>query len=70
MEPALGPVWGVLQHRYYIDDLYMRGSSARCATRSSAAVYWMNQHVLDGIVNGAATLARGLSRGDRGSTAT
>jgi NADH-quinone oxidoreductase subunit L len=26
--------------------------------RWSAAVYWFNQHVLDGVVNGAAVLAR------------
>ena len=29
----------------------------------SAAVYWSNQHVLDGVVNGAATLAQsGVAR--------
>jgi NADH-quinone oxidoreductase subunit L len=28
----------------------------------STAVYWTNQHVLDGIVNGAAVLARGSAR--------
>ena len=61
MARRLGPVWGVLQRRYYIDDVYMRGHRpARSATRWSAGVYWFNQHVLDGIVNGAATLARGL----------
>ncbi len=27
---------------------------------SSAGVYWFNQHVLDGIVNGAASSSRGL----------
>ena len=32
------------------------------AQRAEAFVYWTNQKVLDGIVNGAAALARGLAR--------
>jgi NADH-quinone oxidoreductase subunit L len=59
MERRLGPVWGVLQHRYYIDDLYMAAVVRPVRDRLSAAVYWTNQHILDGIVNGAATVARG-----------
>ena len=41
MESALGPMWNVLQNRYYIDAFYMRGDRLPDrATRSSAAVYW------------------------------
>jgi NADH-quinone oxidoreductase subunit L len=61
MERALGPVWGVLQHRYYIDDLYMATVVRPVRDRLSAAVYWTNQNILDGIVNGMALLARGFS---------
>jgi NADH-quinone oxidoreductase subunit L len=61
MAPRLGPVWGVLQHRYYIDDFYMAAIIRPVRDRLSAWIYWTNQHILDGIVNGAARLARGLA---------
>ncbi len=61
MESALGPMWNVLQHRYYIDAFYMRAIIYPTRDTLSAAVYWTNQHVLDAAVNGAAALARGLS---------
>jgi NADH-quinone oxidoreductase subunit L len=62
MEQRLGPVWGVLQARYHIDAFYMRAIVRPIRDTWSAGIYWFNQQVLDGIVNGAATLARGLSR--------
>jgi NADH-quinone oxidoreductase subunit L len=61
-ERALGGVWTVLQHRYYIDDLYMAAIVLPVRDSLSAAVYWTNQNVIDGVVNGAATLARATSR--------
>ena len=61
MQKALGPVWNVLQRRYYIDDLYMAAIVRPIRDRLSAAVYWTNQNILDAIVNGAAALARGFS---------
>jgi NADH-quinone oxidoreductase subunit L len=62
MQRALGPAWGVLVHRYYIDDLYFRGIVRPVRDGLSAAVYWTNQQVLDGVVNGAAIVTRGVSR--------
>ena len=62
MESALGPMWNVLQNRYYIDAFYMRAIIYPTRDTLSAAVYWTNQHVLDAIVNGAAALARAASR--------
>jgi NADH-quinone oxidoreductase subunit L len=62
MQRALGPVWGVLVHRYYIDDLYMAAIVRPIRDNLSSAVNWTNQYVLDGVVNGAALLARGLAR--------
>jgi NADH-quinone oxidoreductase subunit L len=61
MQRRLGGVWGVLQQRYYVDAFYMRWIVRPIRDTWSAAVYWFNQNILDGIVNGAAALARGLS---------
>jgi NADH:ubiquinone oxidoreductase subunit 5 (chain L)/Multisubunit Na+/H+ antiporter, MnhA subunit len=62
MESALGPVWKVLLNRYYIDAFYMHWIVYPIRDTWSADVNWFNQHVIDGIVNGAAALARGLSK--------
>ena len=56
------PGYSLLEHKYYLDDLYMQGIVYPIRDRVSAAVYWVNQHVLDGVVNGMAALARGLSK--------
>ena len=61
LESGLGPLWGVFQHRYYIDAFYMRAIIYPVRDRLSAGVYWFNQNVLDGVVNGMAAVARGLS---------
>jgi NADH-quinone oxidoreductase subunit L len=58
----LGPVSTVLVNKYYLDDVYLRGIVFPIRDRVSAGVYWFNQHVLDGVVNGSATLTRGLAR--------
>jgi NADH-quinone oxidoreductase subunit L len=58
---AFPGAWNLLQHRYYIDDLYMRGIIYPVRDRLSAAVYWTNQHILDGAVNGAAWVTRGFA---------
>ena len=62
LETALGPAWNVLLNRYYIDDFYMTAIVRPVRDRLSAGVDWTNQHVLDGVVNGAAGLAKGLAR--------
>ena len=56
---AFPRAWNLLQHRYFIDDFYMKGIVYPIRDRVSAAVYWTNQHVLDGAVNGAAWVTRG-----------
>ena len=58
----LGPVYTLLEHKYYLDDVYWYGIIRPVRDNVSAAVYWVNQNVLDGIVNGAAATARGFSR--------
>ncbi len=62
LETRLGPAWGVLQNRYYIDDLYMAAVVRPIRDQVSSATYWTNQNVLDGLVNGAALVARASSR--------
>jgi NADH-quinone oxidoreductase subunit L len=57
----LGMLTTILQKRYYMDEFYMRGIVLPIRDKVSAAVYWSNQRVLDGAVNGAGALARALS---------
>ena len=59
---SLGSVYTVLEHKYYLDDLYLNGIVYPIRDRVSSAVYWFNQSVLDRIVNGAGLLTRGLSQ--------
>ncbi len=59
---ALGGAYGLLEHKYYLDDLYLNGIVYPIRDRASAAVYWFNQTVLDGTVNAVAKVTRGLSQ--------
>jgi NADH-quinone oxidoreductase subunit L len=58
---AFPRAWNVLQHRYYIDDFYMRSIVLPIRDRVSAGVDWTNRRILDGVVNGAGLLARGVA---------
>ncbi|MEO8293142.1 MAG: NADH-quinone oxidoreductase subunit L [Actinomycetota bacterium] len=61
-DPILSlPGHSLLEHKYYLDDLYLKGIVRPIRDRVSAGVNWVNQNVLDGVVNGMAALARGLS---------
>jgi NADH-quinone oxidoreductase subunit L len=62
LRSTLGPMWNVLENRYYIDAFYMRAIVFPVRDQLSAAVYWTNQKVLDGVVNGAAMLVRGIAK--------
>jgi NADH-quinone oxidoreductase subunit L len=57
----LGGLYTLLEHKYYLDDIYFDGIVRPVRDTWSAGVYWFNQVVLDGIVNGAGTIARGLA---------
>lgn len=50
----------VLVNKYYLDDLYMAGIVRPIRDRLSHAMLWVNNHVLDGAVNGAAKASRVL----------
>jgi NADH-quinone oxidoreductase subunit L len=62
LQAPLGPVWNVLEHRYYIDAFYMRRIVYPVRDTWSAAVNWFNQSVIDGIVDGAAGMARAFAQ--------
>ena len=70
LQAPMGPCGTCSSSRYYIDAFYMRAIVYPVRDTWSGAVYWFNQHVLDGVVNGAAMLARALGRWSPGSTAT
>ncbi len=57
----LGPAYAFLVNKYYLDDLYLKGIVRPIQYGLSSAVYWTNQNILDGGVNGAAWLARKLA---------
>src|SRR5207247_8869095 len=57
----LGGAYRLLEHKYYLDDLYWNGIVRPIRDPLAAGVYWTNQHVIDGVVNGTATMAYGFS---------
>jgi NADH-quinone oxidoreductase subunit L len=57
----LGPVYTLLDNKYYLDDLYMKGIIYPVRDRLSAGVDWFNRSILDGIVHLVALTARGLA---------
>jgi NADH-quinone oxidoreductase subunit L len=57
----LGLASRVLEQKYYLDDVYWKGIIRPVRDEVSAFVYWTNQKILDGAVNGAATVSVGLS---------
>jgi NADH-quinone oxidoreductase subunit L len=54
----LGWFHKVLVNKYYLDDFYMKGIVLPIRDSISSAMYWLNQNVFDGAVNGAAHVAR------------
>jgi NADH-quinone oxidoreductase subunit L len=59
----LGPVYTLLEHKYYLDDIYMKGIVRPIQYSVSRFVNWTNQRVLDGLVNGSAWLTRRFGSG-------
>ena len=67
---GLGRFTTILEHKYYLDDFYWDRIVQPIRDPIAAGVYWFNQHVFDGVVNGAAWVTLAASRGrSRGSTA-
>ena len=57
----LGWFHTLLVNKYYLDDLYMGAIVKPIRDGISSAMYWLNQNVFDGAVNGAAAVARAAS---------
>jgi NADH-quinone oxidoreductase subunit L len=60
---ALGPVYTLLWNKYYLDAIYWNGIIRPVRDPLAAFVYWTNQNVLDGVVNGTAKVTQVSSRG-------
>jgi NADH-quinone oxidoreductase subunit L len=56
----LGGFYTVLERKYYLDDIYLRGIVRPIQYQLSAAVYWTNQNILDGVVNAAGWVSKKL----------
>jgi NADH-quinone oxidoreductase subunit L len=57
----LGPVYTLLENKYYLDDFYLNGIVYPIRDRLSAGVNWFNRSILDGIVHLFALTTRGLA---------
>jgi NADH-quinone oxidoreductase subunit L len=52
----------LLENKYYLDTLYTDIIAADTKGPLARAAYWFNQNVLDGIIDGAATISKGVAR--------
>ena len=57
----LGRGYRLLEQKYYLDTIYLRGIIRPIQYPIARAVYWTNQNILDGIVNAVAWVARKLA---------
>ncbi len=53
---SLGPVYTLLENKYYLDDVYWKGIIRPIRDPIAAFVYWTNQNVIDRAVNGVASV--------------
>ncbi|MDQ3106498.1 MAG: NADH-quinone oxidoreductase subunit L, partial [Actinomycetota bacterium] len=56
------PLYKLLQNRYYLDNLYEGVIVKGIREPIANAAYWINQNVIDGVVNGVGVAARGLAK--------
>jgi len=54
-------LWPLLEHKYYLDDLYLGGIVNPIKGPVARFVNWTNSYIFDGIVNGAGFLARAVA---------
>jgi len=54
-------VYRLVSHLYYVDDVYNK-VLVRGVMRLGSILGWIDEHVVDGLVNGAAALVRAISR--------
>jgi NADH-quinone oxidoreductase subunit L len=56
-------VFTLLERKYYLDDIYLRGIVRPIQYPIARLVNWTNQRLLDGLVNGSAWLTRRFGSG-------
>ncbi len=54
-------LWPLLEHKYYLDDLYWFGVVNPIKGPLARAVDWSNNYIIDGIINGAGAVTRALA---------
>jgi NADH-quinone oxidoreductase subunit L len=59
----LGLAYTLLERKYYLDDIYLKGIVRPIQYPIARLVNWTNSYLLDGMVNGAAWLTRKFGRG-------
>jgi NADH-quinone oxidoreductase subunit L len=57
-----GGIYAFLWNKYYLDHLYERVIVRGVAHPIAQAAYWVNQNLLDGVVNGAGTISTATGR--------
>jgi NADH-quinone oxidoreductase subunit L len=62
LRTPLKPLYVLLQHKYYFDDIYMKGIVIPIRDSLSRMAYWFNTNVLDGVVNAAGIAGVALGR--------
>jgi NADH-quinone oxidoreductase subunit L len=60
---SLGPAYTLVSNKYYLDEIYWKGIIRPVRDDLSAGINWSNVRILDGIVNGAASVTRTISHG-------
>jgi NADH-quinone oxidoreductase subunit L len=60
---SLGPGYTLLERKYFLDDIYMRGVVRPIQYPIASATYWTNQNILDGLVNAAGWATRKIAGG-------
>jgi NADH-quinone oxidoreductase subunit L len=60
---ALGPAYTLLENKYFLDDIYLKGIVRPIQYKLSAGANWFNQNVLDGVVHSFAWTAKALAKG-------
>ena len=50
--------YAFLENKYYFDHIYVKGIAGAVSSPIAKAIYWINQNVIDGIVNGVAAGSR------------
>jgi NADH-quinone oxidoreductase subunit L len=61
----LGRAYTLVSNKYYLDDIYWKGVVRPIRDDASGGVYWWDQKILDGVVNGTAALTRSAANAVR-----